>query len=142
MQREIEPDMPEISIDKVCFVVVRSRELFSEDESAEFDASDSLDDETGSALTGPAAPTVRRELRAFIEGFDIDEQNALVALAWIGRGDFEPADWRAAIRQARARRETNTADYLLGMPLLPDYIEDALSAFDRSCQELKRRGEG
>jgi hypothetical protein len=34
MQRDNEPEMPEISVDKVCFIVVKSRELLSEEEGA------------------------------------------------------------------------------------------------------------
>ncbi|MCI4678597.1 hypothetical protein K9U39_05040 [Rhodoblastus acidophilus] len=36
-------------------------------------------------------------------------------------------------------RETNTAGYLLGTALLPNYIEDALSAFDGSCGDFEER---
>ena len=141
MQRENEPDMPEISVDKVCFVVVKSRELLSEDEGVGPDASNPTDDRASITLTSAAARPIRQELREFIEGLDVDELDALVALVWIGRGDFEPADWRAAVIEARARREMSTADYLLGIPLLPDYLEDALSSFDRSCQDFEEREE-
>jgi hypothetical protein len=30
-----------------------------------------------------------------------------------------------------------TASYLLGIPLLPDYLEEALAAFGRSCEEVE-----
>ena len=142
MQRDNEPDMPEISIDKVCFIVVKSRELLSEEEGARPDASNPTDDGARITLTSAAARTVRQELREFIEGLDVDELDALVALVWIGRGDFEPSEWRAAVYEARARREIATADYLLGTPLLPDHLEDALSAFDRSCEGFELREEG
>lgn len=139
MQRDNEPEMPEISVDKVCFIVVKSRELFSEDEGARPDASNPSDDGARVTLTDAADRTVRLELREFINGLDADELDALVALVWIGRGDFEPSDWRAAVREARGRRETNTAGYLLGLPLLPDHLEDALSAYDRSCRAFQER---
>ena len=141
MQRENEPDMPEIAVDKVCFVVVKSRELLSEEEGARPDASNPTDDGAHVTLTSAAARTVRRELHEFIDGLDVDELDALVALTWIGRGDFEPSDWKAAVVEARSRRERNTADYLMGMPLLPDHLEDGLSAFDRSCQGFEEREE-
>ena len=40
-------------------------------------------------LTDAAGPSIRRELIEFIRDLDVDEAAALVALAWIGRGDFE-----------------------------------------------------
>ena len=67
---------------------------------------------------------------------------ALVALAWIGRGDFEPEEWRTAVAEAKQRAEGPTWKYLLGFELLPDYLEDALSAFGRSCEGLGSADEG
>ncbi|MFO1117122.1 MAG: DUF3775 domain-containing protein [Beijerinckiaceae bacterium] len=138
-RREIEPDMPEIAVDKVCFVVAKAHELLAVDEGETPDASNPADDRDRAALTDEAVAPNRREFVEFVAALDADEQNALVALAWIGRGDFEPADWRAAVAEAAGRRETSTARYLLGMPLLPDYLEDALSAFDRSCGDFIER---
>lgn len=139
VKRENEPDMPEIAVDKVCFVVVRSRQLAAQDEGVPPDASNPADDREAVALTSAADRPTRRELAQFIEALDADEQDALVALAWIGRGDFEAGAWRAAVREAAERREGKTAAYLLGMPLLPDYLADALSAFDRSCEDFEAR---
>lgn len=139
MERENEPDMPEIAVEKVCFVAARSRQLAAQDEGVRPDASNPADDGEAVALTSAADRPVRRELTQFIEALDADEQDALVALAWIGRGDFAPGDWRDAIAQAAQRREGPTARYLLGMPLLADYLADALSAFDRSCEDFTGR---
>jgi hypothetical protein len=141
MLRENEPDMPEIATDKVCFVVAKSRELLSEDVGAQRDASNATDDGFVSALTDSGDRPARLELTEFIEALDVDELDALVALAWIGRGDFEGADWRAAVKLAGERREGDTATYLMGLPLLPDYLADALSAFDQSCRGFEEREE-
>jgi hypothetical protein len=64
------------------------------------------------------------------------------ALAWIGRGDFEPEAWRTAAAEAKQRAEGPTWKYLLGFELLPDYLEDALPAFGRSCEGLGSADEG
>ncbi|HEX2257898.1 MAG TPA: DUF3775 domain-containing protein [Afifellaceae bacterium] len=77
------------------------------------------------------------ELRELIGDLNVDEAVELVALAWIGRGDFAPAEWPEALRDARGRAETRRnriANYLLGMPLLADHLEaglDALIAHDQ-----------
>ena len=139
MQRENEPDMPEIAAEKACFVATLARRLEALDEGVEADASNPADDGGTAALTEEADMPVRRELTEYIGALDVDEQDALVALAWIGRGDFEASDWRSAVREAAQRRETSVARYLLGMPMLPDYLEDALSAYDRSCADLESR---
>ncbi len=141
MPRENEPEMPEINTDKVCFVVAKSRELLSEDVGAQRDDSNPTDDRFAVVLTNSGDRPARLELVGFINALDADELDALVALVWIGRGDHEPADWRAAVKQASERREGNTAKYLTGIPLLPDYLEDALSAFDQSCRGFEEREE-
>lgn len=130
-----EKPMPEIATDKVCFVIAKARELLSEDVGAEPDASNPTDDGERAILTG-ANGSVRLELVEFVQDLDIDEENALVALVWIGRGDYEPENWKTAVAAASGRDEAPTWKYLLGIPLLPDYLEDALSAFGRSCEDF------
>jgi hypothetical protein len=139
MPRENEPEMPEINTDKVCFVVAKSRELLSEDVGAPNDDSNPTDDGFAIVLTDAGDRPARRELVEFIEAFDADELDPLVALVWIGRGDFERAEWPAALTLARERREGDTAKYLLGIPLPPDDLEEALSAFDQSRARFEER---
>lgn len=130
------PSMPEINPQKVCFIAAKSRELLSEDEGSRPDASNPSDDGERSVLTDAAYPSIRAEFVQFVEDLDEDETAALVAMLWIGRGDFEAKDWEDAVAQARDRRETATANYLLGEPLLPDYLEEALAAFGHSCRDF------
>lgn len=68
------------------------------------------------------------ELRAFIAGLNEDEQANLVALAWVGRGAFEPEDFAEALATAYAERTTPTEDYLMGMPHLAENLEAGLEA--------------
>lgn len=109
---------PEINPEKVCFVIAKSRQWQSDD-----------------FCDGEAAST-HSELTQFIDALDLDEQCALVALTWIGRGDFEPEAWREAETLAAGRRDDATSRYLIGVPLLPDYLEEALAAFGCSCRDF------
>lgn len=88
------------------------------------DASDSVDDGFIDALEDEADNPVQRELRVAIRQLSEDAKVTLVALAWLGRGDYERAEWREAMAAARERGEASTARYLMGMPLLGDYLED------------------
>jgi hypothetical protein len=125
--------MPTINTDKVCFVVVKARELESEDEGVDADASNATDDHFVSVLTEDAFGSVRDEVASFIDAMDMDEQCELVALAWIGRGDFGAQDWDEALLLARSRREGPVSAYLLGIPLLASHLENGLSEFGESC---------
>jgi len=125
--------MPTINTDKVCFIVVKARELESEDEGVEADASNPSDDRFVSVLTEEAFDTVKTEISSFIEAMDEEEQAELVALAWVGRGDFAADEWETALGEARTRREGPTSTYLLGLPLLSAYLENGLGEFGESC---------
>jgi len=133
---ESTPSMPDINPEKVCFIASKARELLSEDEGSKPDGSNPTDDDERSMQTDAAYPPIHAEFQQFVADLDEDETAALVALLWIGRGDFEAKDWQDAVAQARERRETPTATYLLGEPLLPDYLEDALAAYGHSCRDF------
>jgi len=126
--------MPDINTEKVCYVIIKARELESEDEGVEADASNPTDDKFVSILTEEAFSTIRQELAGFIDAMDEDEQCELVALAWVGRGDFSAEEWAAAVAQARERRKGPTSTYLLGIPLLASFLESGLGEFDESCE--------
>jgi hypothetical protein len=69
-----------------------------------------------------------RELAAFIDGMNVDEKAHLTALAWVGRGAFEPAEYAAAVAQAFSEATVPTMDYLSGMPHLAENLEAGLDA--------------
>ena len=89
-------------------------------DSHETDAVDSL-------LTGDYDP-IRTEIEDWLSALDEEAQAELVALYWIGRGDFDGPDFPRAVREARSRRSGPTEDYLLGAPMLGDYIEIGLDS--------------
>lgn len=68
------------------------------------------------------------ELRELIDDLNVDEAAELVAIAWIGRGDFDGEDFAQAVQEARERAMGSTSGYLLGMPMLADYLEAGLDA--------------
>lgn len=68
------------------------------------------------------------ELRELINDLNVDEAAELIALAWVGRGDYDASEWADAVTAARERANKRTAKYLLGMPLLADLLEEGLEA--------------
>jgi hypothetical protein len=129
-------DLNEINPEKVGFVIVKARELFSEDEGVRADPSNAADEDERAILTENADRPVRAELKQYIEALDEEESAALVALMWVGRGDFDCEEWDQALSQARERRESPTATYLLGEPLLPEHLEEALAAFGYAHEDF------
>jgi hypothetical protein len=118
--------MPDINPAKVCFIIELAREYQSEDVGVEPDASNPSDDEQRIMLTDASDRPTRREFIGYLNDLDVDESAALVALAWIGRGDFDAKEWEEAVAQARERAVGPTWKYLIDMQLLPDYLEGGL----------------
>jgi hypothetical protein len=78
-------------------------------------------------------------LAAFIEELNEDEQAALVALAWTGRGDYEAEQWDEAIALAKERGAgLSTAEYLLKMEMAGDLLAEGLAAFGFSVEDIER----
>jgi len=127
-----------IATEKVCFVVVKAREFDVKDVVTDpGDASNASDDSMISVLEDHGDDPVAAELRGFIGALDEDEQIDLVALAWLGRGDGTIDDWPELRAEAARAHNKRTASYLLGMPLLADHLEDALSQFGYSCDDFE-----
>jgi hypothetical protein len=125
-----------ISLDKVCYIALRAREFEAKEAASSTDpASNASDDNMMDILEARPGDTVYDELRSFINGLTEDEQIDLVALAWLGRGDGDLSDWDNLREEAARAHNRRTAEYLLGMPMLPDHLEDALSSLDHSCEE-------
>lgn len=85
---------------------------------------DGLAEEEIGDLTG-------EEFEELVGDLNEDEAAFLVAIAWIGRGDFEVEDIETAVEEAKARAVGPTYRYLSGMPLLSDYLESGLDALKR-----------
>jgi hypothetical protein len=126
-------DIPElgISTETVCWVIARAR-AFDAKEAGEGDA-DPDEDDPEAHLLEEEGDTIAEELREAIAEMNEDEQAALIALAWVGRGEFDVSEWDEALRTAKERNLRNAEDYLVGMPLLGDYLEEGLAAFGLSC---------
>jgi hypothetical protein len=130
--------MLQTSLEKICFIVVKAREFDVPEDVVEDDpGSNPTDDGERAVLAAYADDPTYEELKAAIEGLNEQEQNELVALVWLGRGDYEPRDWSTAVKDVRARHTGSTADYLLGTPLLPDLLEEGLAQLGLSCTDLE-----
>jgi len=128
-----------ISTEKVCFVVVKAREFDVKDVDTTLDdGSNPTDDRMIEVLEDRPDDPVIQELVAFIETMSEDEQVDLVTLAWLGRGDGALEEWAELRAEAARMHSRYTASYLLGIPLLPDYLEEALAEFGRSCEEFEK----
>jgi hypothetical protein len=128
----------EIAPEKVAHVIIKAREYNAKvgawnDTQDEGDA----DEDPSAILEDFADDPTRAEITGFIAALNDDEQAHLVALAWIGRGTFEPEELDEAVETAKSERINSTASYLLGLPLLADYLEEGLEKLGYSVDDVE-----
>ena len=133
----------DIPTDKLGFIILKAREYdVKESDSDPDEGSNATDDDNLDVLEDKSDDPVREELLGAIRDLNEDERVQLVALAWLGRGTYDLSEWRTALDTARSEHRKRTAEYLLGLPLLGDYLEDGLSMFDEGIVDDSDKREG
>jgi hypothetical protein len=74
------------------------------------------------ALTEHRFDHTADEFRSIIDDLEPDQQQEVVALFRLGRGDYEFEEWEDALAEAREDWNERTAAYLLGHPMLADEL--------------------
>ena len=141
-QTEATPDEDEspltISPEKVCFIIMKAKEFDAKDEVTEPDpGSNPSDDMDVEVLEEHADDPVVEEITSLINSLSEDEQIDLVALVWLGRDDYSASDWATVRAEAARAHNQRTAEYLLGTPLVGDFLEEGLSMLGYSCEEFE-----
>ena len=78
-------------------------------------------------------------LTDFIDELNEEQQVALIALAWVGRGDYEPEEWAEALKIAAERNARGDAStYLTGMEGLGDLLSEGAGALGLIIEEVER----
>lgn len=126
-----------ISLETVATVVLMARALQGTEEPDSAEALEDADSEAALLQENPDDVT-DDALKLFINELNEDEQSALVALAWTGRGDYGPEDWDEALRLATERNEgQDAAAYLLNMDMVGDLLAEGVAAFGLSIEDIE-----
>ena len=138
--------MLNISLEKVCFFIAKAREFDVNADAVNADSSgrpagdragDRADHQGQAVLSDyPNDPTYE-ELFSYLSDLNRTEQVDLVALTWLGRGDFDKGEWEEIVAQAKDAHNNRTPQYLLGMPLLGDYLEEGCAQLGLDCAEFQ-----
>jgi hypothetical protein len=127
--------MPELRIStaKVCDFIEAAREVAGLVPPTTGDRTTTGDDSKLTTIEDNPGDSRWSQMREFLAGLNVAEQVDLLALIFIGRGDFEIGEWGDAVREAGDRIAERDADFMIGDAALPEYLGDGLNAFDRSC---------
>ena len=103
--------MPELQIapEKVGWLILKARAYDAKVAPAIEPGDEEEDDEEQFVENSADDPDVA-EIIGFIRALNEDEESDLVALAWVGRGTFDAADWEEARRTARAREAATAGE--------------------------------
>ena len=126
----IAPDTVRLFIEKAKAISADVNEDYEDGAEHEVElGEDSRDNHHHDGLAEEATENLmEQELRQLIHELNVDEAAELIALMWIGRGDYDAAEFAEAVNEARRRGNRRTAKYLLGMPMLGDWLEEGLEA--------------
>jgi hypothetical protein len=139
MDEEPEPVELTINHEQLGFIIIKAREFDAKVEPVEPDpGSNPTDDDQREVLEDYADDPTYAELFEAIEGLDEDALVELVALVWLGRGDYEASEWEDALKAAREAHNERTADYLIGTPNLSDELEEGLAKLGISIEDVEK----
>jgi len=124
-----------VSLDTLCRLIVRARELEAQVAAIETDEEDDpTDSDDGLAvLEDEANEAIEDEVRSLLDDMADDEIADVLALAWVGRGTYDASEWDEALEEAA---DSDAVEELLDMPMLAGYLDAGMAAFDLSCDGI------
>jgi len=130
--------MLNINPETVCYIIAKAKEFQAKEEVVipEIPISPS-DDWALQVLANHTDDPCAQEVKAAISDLEPDQQAALVALMWLGRGDFLMSEWDTAMVTATESLAgiDDPAAYLLAHPLVADFLLDGLIQHGVDCEE-------
>jgi hypothetical protein len=127
--------MLEMNPDIVCTIIERAREFHAKEEVVIPEEPGSpADDWALQVLADHADDLTYQDLKTQIDDLDPEQQVQLVALMWMGRGDYEADEWDTALSEAKDNWTPTVAEYLIATPLVADYLSEGLDMLGYSCE--------
>ena len=128
--------MLDLSPEIVCTIIDKAREFHAKAEVVIPEEPDNPSgDWAGQVLADHVDDLTYQEISETINQLEPDQQINLVALMWIGRGDYDASEWDAVLDEARDMWTPHTAEYLFSRPLVADYLEEGLVQLGYSCSD-------
>lgn len=133
-----EPLELNISDEKLAFLILKAREFDAKVEATDPDSgSNPTDDDDLDVLEDAPGDRTEAELRDALRALNEDEAIDVIALMWIGRGDFAREEWEEARRLATERHRRDPTGYLMGNPILADELEEGAEAVGHSLMDIE-----
>jgi len=95
------------------------------------------DDAEWDVLEAGADNPAHQELVDALNSLTDPERIEVLALTWLWRGDDGKEDWREVLEEALRIHDEKETEYLMGTPLLADYLEEGLSQLGYSIEDFE-----
>lgn len=125
--------MLDVNPDTVCRLIDIAREFHAQEAVDLPDEPGAPDDVSEKVLAEYSGDALLDEFRAVVDDLEPDQQQQVVGLLWLGRGDYELDEWDDALAYAADAWNEATADYLIAHPLLADYLVEGLDQHGYRC---------
>jgi hypothetical protein len=137
MEPDENSDQLSLSPETAFYIIVKAREFDEQVAPSDPESgSNPSDDREVDVLEEEPDDTVEQELDAAFEALNVDQQLDLMALTWLGRGDF--TSFAEARKEAEEMRDKHIAVYLKGTPKLGDYLEEGLAQLGYSLEDFEK----
>ncbi len=130
--------MLKVRLETLCYIIAKARECQAKEQVVIPDSPSGSDDDWAmQVLADHIGDMSVQEIKAAVEDLSPEQQAEVVALMWLGRGDFTLEEWDEANSEALVQYldKQNTAQYLLSHPMVSDHLEEGLIALDYSCED-------
>jgi hypothetical protein len=127
-----------IPLEKLAYIITKACEFDAQVPPVDDDSgSNPSDDAEWDVLEAGADNPAHQELVDALYSLTDPERIEVLALTWLGRGDYGKEDWREVLEEARRIHDEKETEYLVGTPLLADYLEEGLSQLGYSIEDFQ-----
>lgn len=133
---ETQEDTPRLrnNPDDVCRLVQLARDFHARETLVAEDRPESPADVPATGvMEGYTEDAVVGEFRSIVADLEGAQQVELIALMWLGRGDYDFPEWHRALRRAEESWSDQAGNFLLMHPLLAEHLEGGLERFGHYC---------
>jgi hypothetical protein len=125
-----------IRLETLCSLIALAREFQAKEDVVIPEAPDSpTEDWAMQVLADHIDDYSLAEFRGIVGDMSERQRAELVALMWLGRGDYNIDEWEQAVDDALGDFSIRAGEYVIAHPMISDYFEEGLIAHGLSCEE-------
>lgn len=125
-----------VNPETVCFLIDKAHQFHAKEEVVIPEQSLSPSEDWAlQVLADHADDPTFDEAKSTIADLEPDQQVEVVALMWLGRGDYELEEWDSAVADAKDAWNERLGEYLFAHPMLADYLAEGLDLLGYSCND-------